>query len=636
MCGIAGFVDFRKRLDRADLVDMTDALSYRGPDDSGYEIYKNDFFHVGLGHRRLSILDLSPFGHQPMRYENLSIVFNGEIYNFKDIRAELIKFNYKFSSNSDTEVILKAFHKWGKECLNKFRGMWAFAIYDSAKEELILCRDRMGVKPLYHYQDGDKFLFSSELKSFHKISSFIKKENPQSVYLYFKYGYIPTPHTIFENTCKLEPGTILTINKNQNIKKDVYWDAFEYSYDGYKRVEFYQKEDNVLKNLHSILIEAFGLRMISDIPVGVFLSGGIDSSLVASVLQAQSKNKINTFTIGFNEKDTNEAVWAKKVAQYIGTSHTELYIEPKDAKEYLEILPDMFDEPFADNSSIPTFIVSKLAKEQVGVALSADGGDELFGGYTNYIPAIKLYNVLQYMPGFLKKSISNFLDFDIIKNRILNIKYLKNSAHSYDKYCKLKESVLAKNALDIFDISKSYWLDGDLRQIFNFSIQKGSIYSINLQYKDTLNLLLLFDQKTYMLDDILTKVDRATMFNSLEGREPFLDNKIVEFALSLPSSWKIRNGQNKYLLKQILYKYLPKELVDRPKQGFGMPIQQWFKNDLKSLYEYYLSKDKLDETGYFNSDYIRLNLKEYFKGKKINSSKFWLILMYMKWRERWM
>jgi asparagine synthase (glutamine-hydrolysing) len=281
-------------------------------------------------------------------------------------------------------------------------------------------------------------------------------------------------------------------------------------------------------------------------------------------------------------------------------------------------------------------MVSELAKKDVTVSLSADGGDELFGGYSNYQPTLKLHNILQNIPFGLRKVLYRVLNTNGIENFITELKFLQNKPNVNDKYTKLKNSMLSNTILEIFDQSKSYWNEETLNKLFKFNVSNKTIYETDLNYKDLLNLIFLYDQKTYMLDDILTKVDRATMYNSLEGREPFLDNKIVEFALSLPSEWKIRNGQNKYLLKQILYKYLPKDLVDRPKQGFGMPIQQWFRKDLKPLYEHYLSKNKLDETGHFNSTYIEQELKEYFKGKNTNSNKFWLILVYMQWREKWM
>ena len=634
MCGIAGFIDFSKKLQKEQLIKMGDSLKHRGPNDSGDTFIKRDNFNIGLSHRRLSIMDLSEFGHQPMSYENLEIVYNGEIYNFREIRKELILSGYNFISDCDTEVLIKAFHKWGKDCINKFRGMWAFAIFDKDKDELVLCRDRMGVKPLYFYNKNDIILFSSELKSFHQIPFFEKHESKQGLFYYFKYGYIPSPYTIFENTFKLNPGQFLVINKNGKMKFETYWNALDYSFDGVKSIKKPTNENEILEQLETILQESFSLRMVSDVPVGIFLSGGIDSSLVTAILQKNSTKRLNTFTIGFNEKDSNEAIWAKKVANYLGTNHIELYIEPKEVFDHIDLIPEIFDEPFADNSAVPTYIVSKLAKQNVAVSLSADGGDELFCGYSNYAPVLKIYNALRNIPMSLRHIIHSILSTKIGKDLIHHF-VLKNKLNSYDKYRKILESLLNNSILDIFDSSKSYWLKDDLVRLFNFLPDSCSIYTHDFCYKDLLNLILLYDQKTYMQEDILTKIDRATMAVSLEGREPFLDNKIVEFALSLPSEWKLRNGQNKYLLKKILYKYIPKELVDRPKMGFGMPIQQWFKDELKPVYQYYLDKKRLNDVGYFNGEYIDKMLNAYFSGVDINSNKFWLILNYMKWREKW-
>ena len=633
MCGIAGFVSLNNKLDIKNLIKMTDALAHRGPDNSGYKIIENPNTKVGLGHRRLAILDLSEKANQPMQFDNLIIVFNGEVYNFKEIRKELEGYGYKFISNSDTEVVLKAFHKWGKKAVNKFRGMWAFAIYDFKNRELILCRDRVGVKPLYYYIGPDFILFASELKSFYQIIDFKKEENKQSIYYFFKYGYIPTPYTIFKNTYKLEPGTFLTIKENLSLRKEKYWDAENFVFKEKKEFKNISEEETI-NELEKILKEAFSLRMIADVPVGMFLSGGIDSSLVSAILQSTSKNKLNTFTIGFYEEDLNEAIWAKKIADYLGTNHTELYLTAKDVLENFDLIPKIFDEPFGDVSAIPTYLVSKLARQKVKVSLSADGGDELFGGYTNYIPVKKLYRYLSKVPYDLRKYIYNIFNNNI-SAKITEF-LLRNKPNSYDRYKKLKESIISENILNIFDISKSYWLDEDLKKLLKFETEeKKSIYTYKNNFKDLLNLILLKDMNTYMTDDILVKVDRTTMAVSLEGREPFLDNKIIEFAISLPSEIKIRKGKTKYILRKILYRYIPRELVDRPKQGFGLPLQKWFRNELKEFLKYYLSEEKLKNTDIFNVQFIKNELDKYFSGRNINVNKFWLILVYMQWREKW-
>ena len=632
MCGIAGFLSLNNKLEYKNLKIMTDTLYHRGPDSYGYKLIENKDFKVGLGHRRLSIIDLSQKANQPMEFDNLIIVFNGEVYNFREIRKDLEDYGYRFISNSDTEVVLKAFHRWGKEAVNRFRGMWAFAIYNKEKEEVILCRDRVGVKPLYYYLGSDFILFASELKSFYKIIDFKKEENKQSIYYFFKYGYIPTPNTIFKNTYKVEPATFLTIKKDLTVKKERYWDTESFIFKGDREFNG-NSEEEIIDELEKVLKEAFSLRMVSDVPVGMFLSGGIDSSLVSAILQSNSSNRLRTFTIGFYERELNEGEWAKKVANHLGTDHTELYLTSKDVLDNFHIIPEIFDEPFGDVSAIPTYLVSKLAREKVKVSLSADGGDELFGGYTNYIPVLKVYNYFSKIPLYLRKFLylilNNKLSADIIEF------LLKDRENSYEKYKKLLESIKGSNILEIFDISKSYWLDTDLQNLLKFNPDEKTIYKYKDGFKDLLNLVFLKDMNTYMIDDILVKIDRTSMAVSLEGREPLLDNRIIEFALSLPSNLKIKNGITKYPLRKILYKYIPKELVDRPKQGFGLPLKKWFRNELKSFLTDYLSEERLKKVGIFNTDFIQNELKNYFSGKDINVSKFWLILAYMQWREKW-
>jgi asparagine synthase (glutamine-hydrolysing) len=636
MCGIAGFFSKNQSLGFSTLEDMTNVLHRRGPDDSGFELYKKNSINVGLGHKRLSILDLSKCGHQPMTYESLSVVFNGEIYNFQEIKQELLSFGYKFDSDSDTEVIIKSFHKWGKECVDKFRGMWAFVIYDKNKNNLTLCRDRVGIKPLYYYASDDVFLFSSELKSFYQVKEFQKIEDRQSLYYYFKYGYIPTPYTIFEKTYKLEPGSFMTIDDNFHIKKELYWEP-ESSID--ERSESYNvnlSEESLVDKLDIILKESFSLRMVSDVPIGVFLSGGVDSSLVTAILQENSDDKINTFTIGFNDKSTNEAIYAKKVAEYIGTNHRELYINPKQVLEAVKDIPKMFDEPFGDHSSIPTYIVSKFASQYVKVVLSADGGDELFGGYENYQKVLKLHSILKRIPKSIRKVLFLLMSNNIFENISSLIPLVGTQKNFSDKYKKLVNSLLSNDVLEIFDESKSYWTNYDLESLLISKTKDKSIYSVNTNTKDLANSLMLHDLKTYMLDDILTKVDRSTMYASIEGREPMLDNKIVEFSLNLPSCWKIRNGENKFLLKRVLYRYLPKKLIDRPKKGFSMPMDKWFRGELRPLLDRYLSRESLLEANIFNVDFILDELERFYEGKNTNPNKFWLVLMYMMWREEWL
>ncbi|NQV74416.1 MAG: asparagine synthase (glutamine-hydrolyzing), partial [Bacteroidetes bacterium] len=399
MCGISGFVDFKKQLDKESLKGMVHSTTHRGPDDSGCEFYSNQAEHIGLGHNRLAIIDLTAAGHQPMHFDDLSIVFNGEIYNFGEIKDELTKAGHSFKSHSDTEVILHAYKEWGNSCVDRFIGMFAFAIYDRGCSSIILFRDRAGVKPLYYYWNNDLFLFGSELKSFSKIGNFIKEIDFDAVNLFMDYGYVPAPFSIFKNCMKLYPGHILILDlsgKNYTISK--YWDVADY----YRLPKLKISYEEAKTKLESLLISAFNYRMISDVPVGVFLSGGFDSTAVAAILQKGRKEKIKTFTIGFQEGN-NEAPYAKDIASYLGTDHTEYYCSIREAQDILPLLPYYYDEPFADSSAIPTILVSRIAKKEVTVSLSADGGDEIFAGYIYYRSFVKTADLLLKIPSILRK-----------------------------------------------------------------------------------------------------------------------------------------------------------------------------------------------------------------------------------------
>jgi asparagine synthase (glutamine-hydrolysing) len=640
MCGIAGFIDFNKKSDKEKLIAMTDTMVNRGPDDSGYFFTENSFGQVGLGHRRLSIIDLSPAGHQPMSFQNLTIVFNGEIYNFEDIKKELEKEGYDFFSNSDTEVILKAYHKWGFASVSKFRGMWSFAIWDNDKKELILCRDRVGVKPLYWYFKNNIFIFGSELKAFKKHAMFESKLNYESLSLYLQYGYITSPYSIFENTYKLEPGHCLKIDKNKNIKKEKYWDIETFFVKGEnEKKEWLNKSDeDVSEELEYILTESFKLRMVSDVPVGMFLSGGIDSSLVAALLQKEYTRPLKTFSIGFNEKEYNEAQWAKKVADRIGTEHTELYCTPKEALEVIPKIPLLYDEPFGDSSAIPTYIVSELAKRHVKVSLSGDGGDEQFCGYTKYWAVGEKIKKIRNIP--FSNVFNTFLNALTPETAFKIYNVFKPALPKYsnfkDKYIKLRNVMRHKDLFYMYDVSNKYFLDEDISSLGLHNKQTQAFKFDEKEKFHDMSFMMYYDLKTYLPDDILVKVDRATMGVSLEGREPLLDNKILEFSSKLPLHFKYRNNSGKYILRKILRKYIPDELIERPKQGFGVPVYEWFKGDLKHLFYEYLSKDKIKKDGIFNADYVNENLDNYFNNKGINHNKLWLLFVFQMWKSEYL
>lgn len=631
MCGIAGFCDFNKKSDKNILHNMTDILHHRGPDDSGYSFFATENVNIGLGHRRLSILDLSSHGHQPMQLEHLEIVFNGEVYNFKEIREELKKFHYSFESESDTEVILKAYHKWGIKAVEKFNGMFAIAIYDKENEKLILIRDRAGVKPVYYYYSNNIFLFASELKSFHQNPNFYKSINKDSLALYLQHGFIPEPHSIFIDTYKLSAGNFLELDlKSRDLKVTKYWNLVDF----YNNPKLDISYEDAIKTTEEIMISSFNYRMVSDVPVGVFLSGGYDSSAVAAILQTTNKQKINTFTIGFNEAKYDESKYAKEVANHLGTNHTEYYCTQKDALDIIEQLPYIYDEPFGDSSAIPTILVSQLAKSSVSVSLSADGGDEIFGGYSKYKTTLKYYSLLQNQPRFLKKSIAVLME----QVKYKHIPIYCDKYESEIKYSRLKEMLNSNiTPVELMSLISQKFTHEMLNSIL---IDKFKISDTNYQNKMTnsldFNSLLYADYRTYMVDDILTKVDRATMSVSLEGREPLLDYRIIEFVAQLPLEYKMDLNNSKKLLKDIVHKYIPKNIMDRKKMGFSVPIAEWFKDELKEYFNIYLSKERIDREGLLNSNEVIRLKNDYFRGKKVNIQRLWFILMFEMWYEKWM
>lgn len=617
MCGIVGFVDRSKTSSSKVLHLMTDSLIHRGPDDSGHKIVESKSYQLGFGHRRLSILDLSDRGHQPMAYEYLSIVHNGEVYNHQEIKAELEGFGYIFESHSDTEVILKAFHKWGVESVHKFRGMFAFFIYNSQREILYLFRDRVGVKPLYYYKKNGLFIFGSELKAIVKHPEFEKKLDVDALSMYLQFGYIHAPHTIYEDTHKLLPGHYIKYDLLNDIFETVkYWDIV----DSYRMKKLELSEVEAENQLEEILIESFKLRMVSDVPVGTFLSGGIDSSLVTALLRKHNDEQISTFTIGFEDERCNEAHHAQRVAEHLNTNHTEYYCTKQDVLDTIPLLPQMYDEPFGDSSAIPTALVSKLAKQKVSVVLTGDGGDEMFCGYSSYELFEKRLDFIKKIPA---KNLILLL-LELIPDPILLFEGINEKY--YLKYLKLKSVLGCSNVADMFKLSNAVFTKYDVKQILS-----GSYYyedELFLQELHKLEQMMVSDFNGYLADDILVKVDRATMHMSLEGREPLLDHKILEFAARLPTSYK----KNKKILKNILQKYMPFELFERKKQGFGIPINDWLRDDLRFLVDQYLSDEKIINQNIFDLKYVQYLKKLFFAGKN-DDRKIWTLLMFQMWYE---
>lgn len=631
MCGLTGFCDFNKKLTRADLDKATACLEHRGPDDKGTAVFETNQATIGFGHRRLSILDLSPQGNQPMYSDdrNITLILNGEIYNFKEIRKELESLGISFHSNSDTEVIIKAYQQYGINAVHKFIGMFAFALYDMQKQLIYLLRDRAGVKPLHYYYKNECLLFASELKSIYTYPPFEKNINQEAVSLFFKYGYIRAPHTIFKNTYKVRPGHYVKIDTaHKKVEEVKYYDVLDY----YNKPKLKISEEDALAETEKLFTSAFQYRMVSDVPVGIFLSGGYDSSAVAAVLQKNNSQKIKTYTIGFHERKYNEAPHAKKIAEYIGTDHHEYYCTTKEAQDIFPNLADIYDEPFGDSSGIPTTLVSRFARSHVTVALSADGGDEIFAGYNRYSLLNKINNVRNRTPRFLRSALAGILP-------VIPAKRLPLLKHKTEAFFRLEEILRGADTNVIPDTMSKHYTNNQLKKLLPGFDSNINLYNdlgkLNTE-NDFINTMLAIDYKTYMVDDILVKVDRATMSVGLEGREPLLDHRIIEFVAQLPSELKYNKGTKKYLLKKLVHKYVPKELLDRPKSGFGLPVNEWLKTDLKEYLFYYINEEQLSKHNYISIEYAVKLRDEFLAGKNINEVQIWLILMFQMWWNRWM
>lgn len=638
MCRITGILDLRNHssgLCEHYLTGMRDSMAHGGPDSEGNWIEGN----VGLAHRRLSILDLSDAGRQPMEWGDWVIAYNGEIYNFLETQSELRALGYEFSSNSDTEVIIKAFNHWGYSCVHKFRGMFAFALWNKKEKKIILCRDRVGVKPLFWYFKNGLFLFSSEIKAFHKHPDFDSSVNNESVSYFLSSGYIPESHSIFTNVHKLSPGHFLTIDQKSNIDISKYWEASKIYLDNEVIKTDFQETS---EHLEKILLESFKLRMVADVPVGLFLSGGIDSSLIAALL-TNSGVKLKTFTIGFSEKEYDESIKAQKIANHLSTEHTTYTCTSSDLLNVANLFTDIYDEPFGDDSVIPTLLVSKLASKSVKVCLSGDGGDELFGGYTKYEFSKYFDDYLNKIPNTLKKATSNVLGYvntDWVNHNSSYFPFTKRYTQAGNKLLKFKKGLAANSTADFFQKVSQYSSIDELKFLFsepNMRISSLKDFdTMSFQPSRLLSGLGVIDIQTYLVGDILTKVDRATMANALEGREPFLDHKIIEFALTLPDKYKINKGITKYILRNILDKYVPNSIMAGAKYGFTIPIEAWLKKDWQEdLIS--LTNDMLFLSYFnFNSKEIRKVILSFLDDKNIiNPKQIWFLFVLYKWYHRW-
>ncbi len=631
MCGFAGFFEFAptRSLDATIhlINEMTNRLTHRGPDDRGH--WANESGTVAFGHRRLSILDTSQHGHQPMTSPcgRFVIAYNGEVYNHVDLRRELLNGGMTFKGQSDTETIVAAFSKWGiAETVKRCIGMFAMAVWDAGEQSLTVIRDRLGIKPLYYGVSNGCLLFGSELKALRVHPAFDTELNRGAVARFLQHSYVPTPHTIYANFRKLPAGCSLTIPASRKISSstelpavDVWWDAKSVAGNA-RSAPFADSRDAAVQRLDDVLTDAVRQRMLSDVPLGAFLSGGIDSSLICAMMQKQSDRPVRTFTIGFEEAGYNEADHAKRVAEHLGTDHTEYYVTTDEARDVIPRLPEMYDEPFSDSSQIPTFLVSQLARQHVTVALSGDGGDELFGGYNRYfhlrdrwkqvtrIPCRKLVSKLLAVPGSL--SSGRWKDRFLYRAKLLGM----SSAGSLYQNANLHWQPDSNVVLNCEGAGSTYWNQDAW-----------------LQTENEIEEWMWLDSVTYLPDDILTKVDRASMAVSLEVRVPVIDHRVFELAWNLPFDWKVSGDAGKSILQDVLNRYVPRAMFERPKMGFGVPIDEWLRGPLKDWAESLLDERRLRDQGLLNPEPIRRKWAEHLSGATDWHYHLWDVLMLQAW-----
>ena len=608
MCGIVGFVS--KHYGEQELTSMTRCLQHRGPDAEGF--FYNPGSHVGLGHRRLSIIDLSPDGNQPFysQDQRYVMVYNGEVYNFREVAS---KYNIHPRTHSDSEIIIQAFSKVGIECVKDFNGMFALAIWDKQEEELTLLRDRVGVKPLYYYLKHDTIAFASELKALALLEK--KKElDYTSIANFLSFGYIPESSTIYKDYFKLMPGHYATWKKG-NLSIQCYWKV-----DQMIEKKVISDEQAAKKHLKSLIESSVNYCMISDVPVGVFLSGGIDSSTVAAVAQATSVVPIKTFSIGFREKKFNESHFAAKVAKYIGSDHHEFVVTEQNALEMVDQLTDIYDEPYADSSAIPTYFLSKLARNQVTVALSGDGGDELFLGYGFYFWSRRLNNPLVKL---FRKPIGEAL-----------YRFGSNRMKRASKLFQYPGNKTIKS--HIFSQEQYYFTRKELKSLLKFpaEVMINETIEAGPRKLSPVEEQALFDINNYLPEELLVKADRASMQHGLEVRVPLLDHRLIEFAINLSQDLRLNGNTGKYLLKQALYDFIPASFFDKPKWGFAIPLDAWLKTELNYLFEKYLSKAVVEQCNLVNYEGVEKLKKEYFSGHSYLYHRLWALIVLHKWHTK--
>ena len=637
MCGITGIYGIPDREAHASSAEalsrMTAQIAHRGPDANGLWVSDAE---VMLGHRRLSIIDTQEQSNQPFIHEATGdvLVFNGEVYNYRELREEL-KGTFSFRTESDTEVVLAALQAWGAEALHRFNGMFAFAFWSREKRELLLARDRMGIKPLYFSETSHGLVFSSELRSLLASGWIDKRHDPIALSDYLRYQTVHAPRTIVQNVSMLPAGHLMRL-QGEETEISAWWDMPSET----AKIDGGLPRTERLKRIRNAMEKAVDLRMRSDVPLGAFLSGGIDSSLIVSMMKARSLKPVKTFTIGFEELDFNEAKHAKAVAMHLGTEHSELYVSSYDALDIIPHLPLLYDEPFADSSQIPTFLIAKMSSEYVKVALSCDGGDELFGGYNRYLWSRSIVDKTSLIPKFARQSVGSLIkkipskNLDYINNsflRFLPTKY--KTTLIGDKIHKVADMLSFGSELELYKGLVSQWQNPD--EIVKNQSEANIFLTSEVERKsfsDIEHQMMFLDAKTYLPDDILCKVDRAAMGVSLETRVPFLNHNVVSLAWQLPLNMKIRDRQGKWILRELLCQHVPKSLIERPKQGFSLPIAEWLRGPLREWAEVLLERSRLESEGFFYPDPIRKAWQDHLNGKNMHN-QLWGILMFQAWLE---
>jgi asparagine synthase (glutamine-hydrolysing) len=639
MCAIVGFWDSSRRAESRELarvaLDMASVLQHRGPDDQG--AWADENVPLALGHRRLAILDLTDEGHQPMRSADgrYVLVFNGEIYNFKSLRDDLEKRGHIFRGHSDTEIMLAAFCEWGLlPALERFAGMFAFALWDRQARKLHLARDRAGEKPLYYGWTDGVFVFGSELKALRAHPRWRGEINRDALALLTRYGYIPSPHCIYENIRKLPPGSVLTLTEShirarQTPEPSAYWSPQLIAEAGAAN-PFSGSEAEAKEQLRELLSDSVGRQMVADVPLGAFLSGGIDSSLVVALMQAQSPRPIKTFSIGFEQEKFNEAPFAKAVAAHLGTDHTELYVCDRDLQQVIPKLPRIYDEPFADSSQIPTTLLCQLTGASVTVSLSGDGGDELFGGYNHYRIGQRLWKNLALIPKPCRAPLAR--ELRRAARAGLSLRVAGRANRLLNRVWNLSDILPATTDLSLYQLLMSpNRVPGAWLKNANEPAAKNGEFSTWRNLPELLQRMMWLDFVSYLPDDILVKVDRAAMSVSLETRIPLLDHRVIEFAFRLPATFKQRGDSGKWLLRQILYQSVPPALVDRPKKGFSAPIAEWLRGPMRDWAEPLLDESRLQQEDFFNARQVRQNWQEHLLQKRDWSPGLWHVLMFQAW-----